>query len=310
MAEYAIREMRSDDRLDVAELICLSTNSWYQTHGRELIFNGGPQTTELYYDVYHQLEGSSGIVAEDARTSRVIGSCFQHIRPTHVSLGIMNVHPNHFSRGVAGALLRHILQTAENLDRPVRLVSSAMNLDSFSLYTHAGFVPRRAYQDMWMRVPSRGLNMKLPGISQVRDAVLADAPRMAALEMEVSHVRRDGDYRSFIENEMGIWHVSVFEGEDGQLDGFLVSCAHPGCNMLGPGVMRSDDEVALALIVSELNQHRGRAPVFLLPVERNTLVARAYDWGARNCEVHFAQVRGEFVPFDGITMPTFMPETA
>ena len=87
-----------------------------------------------------------------------------------------------------------------------------------------------------------------PGLSQVRDAVIADVPLMAALEMEVSHIRRDGDYRHFIENPMGIWHVSVFEGEDGQLDGFLVSCAHPGCNMLGPGVMRNDDEVATAML--------------------------------------------------------------
>jgi GNAT superfamily N-acetyltransferase len=310
MAEFAIREMRPEDRLDVAELICLSTNSWYSSHGRELVFTGGPQATELHYDVYHALEGSSGIVAEDARTSRLIGSCFQHIRPTHVSLGIMNVHPNHFGRGVAGALLRNIIQTAEALDRPVRLVSSAMNLDSYSLYTHSGFVPRCAFQDMWMKVPSRGFGVKVQGVSQVRDAVLADIPLMAALEMEVSHVRRDSDYRHFIENPLGIWHVSVFEGEDGQLDGFLVSCAHPGCNMLGPGVMRNDDEVATALLVAELNQHKGRAPVFLLPVERNTLVCRAYDWGARNCEIHFAQVRGEFTPFDGITMPTFMPETA
>jgi hypothetical protein len=35
-----------------------------------------------------------------------------------------------------------------------------------------------------------------------------------------------------------------------------------------------------------------------------------YDWGARNCELHFCQVRGEFKPFQGISMPTFLPETA
>jgi hypothetical protein len=34
-----------------------------------------------------------------------------------------------------------------------------------------------------------------------------------------------------------------------------------------------------------------------------------YDWGARNCELHFCQVRGEFQAFRGISMPSFLPET-
>jgi hypothetical protein len=34
-----------------------------------------------------------------------------------------------------------------------------------------------------------------------------------------------------------------------------------------------------------------------------------YDWGARNCELHIYQVRGQFKPFQGISMPTFLPET-
>ena len=34
-----------------------------------------------------------------------------------------------------------------------------------------------------------------------------------------------------------------------------------------------------------------------------------YGWGVRNCEPHFAQVRGAFQPPTGLIMPTFMPET-
>jgi len=309
MSGFTIRAMQPGDRLEVAELICLSTNTWYQAHGRGTIFAGGPTTTELHFDVYHALEGSSGIAAVDERTGRIIGSCFLHVRPTHVSLGIMNVHPNHFGRGVAGALLRHIVQVADGLGRPVRLVSSAMNLDSFSLYTRAGFVPRHAYQDMWLKVPSQGLVTEGLDDHRVRDAVAADIPAMAALEMEVSHIRRDGDYRYFIRDEMGIWHVSVVEGKGKRLEGFLVSCTHPGCTMIGPGAMRTE-AAAVALLAVELDQHRGRSPVFLLPVESTSLVRQAYDWGARNCEIHFCQVRGEFTPFSGVSMPTFMPETA
>jgi hypothetical protein len=46
-----------------------------------------------------------------------------------------------------------------------------------------------------------------------------------------------------------------------------------------------------------------------MPVVREKLVQQAYDWGARDCEVHFCQVRGAFRPFRGIRMPSFLPET-
>ena len=79
--------------------------------------------------------------------------------------------------------------------------------------------------------------------------------------------------------------------------------------MLGPGISRTDEQ-AIALIQKELDVNRGRSPVLLVPVEREKMVRQMYDWGARNCELHFCQVRGEFRPFNGVNMPTFILETA
>jgi len=79
--------------------------------------------------------------------------------------------------------------------------------------------------------------------------------------------------------------------------------------MLGPGVIRKED-VAAALFLRELDNHRGRSPIFLVPVDRARLVRMAYDWGARNCELHFGMVRGECRPYQGINVPTFILETA
>jgi hypothetical protein len=135
-----------------------------------------------------------------------------------------------------------------------------------------------------------------------------DVAAMVELEMQVSHISRPGDYRYFIENRLGIWHASVLEAEHGGIDGFLYSVNHPTSNMLGPGVMRTESDAA-ALIHSELNCHRGRTPVFLIPADRHALVKQIYAWGARNCEIHFCQVRGRFEGFGGIALPTFMPET-
>ncbi len=311
MSEIRLRIMTPQDRSEVAELIYASLNHWYQTHGRPAIFSGGPQVTEVFYDVYSVLEPGCAVVAENPRTGRLMGSCFYHPRPHHVSLGIMNVHPNYFGTGVGRALLQHIIDFTDQAGyKSLRLTQSAFNLDSFSLYNRAGFVPRGAYQDMFVPVPAGGLQAAAPpGAGQVRAAGPDDVAGMAALEMEVSGITRETDCRYAIENRLGFWRVSVYENLRGQIDGWIISCGHPAFNMLGPCVTRSDQEAA-ALVYVELNHHRERSPVFLVPVERGRLVRQMYDWGARNCELHLYQVRGQFRPFQGISMPTFLPETA
>ena len=183
-----------------------------------------------------------------------------------------------------------------------------MNLDSFSLYTRAGFVPRRAYQDMFLAVPESGLSHR-PGPAGIRPATMADVPAIAALEQELCGIRREGDFRYFVENRAGFWHLSVCEGEGGRLAGFMASCGHLGCNMIGPGLARRPDQAA-GLLLAELDRQRGRRPVFLVPVDCAELVAQAYQWGARNCETHFSQVRGPCPPFQGVNVPTFLPESA
>lgn len=300
--------MTNADWSEVADLIYVSTNYWYEAHNLGVAFKGGPASTRLHCEVYETLDPGCCILAEDPGTQRIMGSCFYHPRETHVSLGIMNVHPNYFGLGIAKKLLQFIIDLAEAENQPVRLVSSALNLDSFSLYTRAGFIPRAAFQDMIIQVPSHGLDIQLPESQYVRDATLDDVPAIATLEMEISHIRREKDYRYFIKNEDSIWHTSVFVNKNGGIDGFLASINHPGSNMLGPGFVRNQDQAA-ALILAELNQSKGRSPVFLIPVHCEKLVQQMYSWGARNCEIHFCQVYGEFHPFDGIVMPTFMPET-
>ena len=306
--ELVLRPMRTAERSVVADLICASTNAWYQAAAKGVIFPAGPASTALFCDMYEDLDPGRCVVAEDGASGRLAGSCFYHPRPTHVSLGIMNVYPDYFGRGVASRLLRFITDFADTEGKPVRLVSSAMNLDSFSLYTRAGFVPRCAFQDMTVAVPASGFPRQPAGRERVRPATPGDAPLMAELEWQVSRVRRELDYHYFVENRTGIWHASVLEDGSGGLEGFLVSVAHPASNMLGPGVARTE-AAAAALIAAELDHNRGRQPVFLVPVESAGLVRQLYDWGAKNCEIHFCQVRGHFHPFQGVVMPTFMPET-
>jgi hypothetical protein len=105
--------MEPRDWSEVADMIYLSTNYWYRASGRPAIFTAGPESTLLFCRVYEDLDPGCCIVAESTRTGRLVGSCFYHPRETHVSLGIMNVHPNAFGTGVARSLLRFITDVAD-----------------------------------------------------------------------------------------------------------------------------------------------------------------------------------------------------
>ena len=306
-----LRRMRPDEHAAIAQLVFESINAWYKEHLDKEVFGDDPSAAMVFPEVYEALDPGCCIVAEDADSGRLAGSCFFHPRETHVSLGIMNAHPDYFGHGVATRILDEVISISEAEGKPVRLVSSAMNLDSYSLYTRKGFVPRALFQDMFIQVPEGGLLPEAAPdvLGRVRDARPADAPLLADLELELSGIRREKDFVHFAENAAGIWGVSVLEGESGRIDGFLCSVKHPGSNMLGPGVMRTDADAA-ALIYRELDaRHRGRAPVFLVPADREELVQTLYAWGGRNCEMHVCQVRGDCPPITGVLMPTFMPET-
>ena len=302
--------MQDSDREAVVRLVFESTNAWYKAHFDKNVFGGEVSSCRVFPEVYEALDPGCCIIAEDEANGRLAGSCFFHPRETHYSLGIMNAHPDYFGQGVATRILDEVLSLADADAKPVRLVSSAMNLDSFSLYTRRGFVPYATFQDMVLPVPDGGLEVDPPEcLGRVRDAVPGDAVLMADLEMKLNGIRREKDFVHFIENAAGIWGVSVIEGEDVGISGFLCSVRHEGSKMLGPGVSVSWQDAA-ALVLAELNaRHRGGAPVFLVPVDQGELVSTLYGWGARNCEMHLGQARGECPPVHGVLMPTFMPET-
>lgn len=307
---FKMRLMKAADFDAVAELIFLSTNAWYQQRLGHHIFQCRPQDCRIFCEVYDDLDPDGGLVLEHGRSGMIVGSCFFHPRETHVSLGIMNVHPNYFGHGIAGRLLERIVDEAENRDLPLRLVSSALNLDSYSLYNRHGFVPFCLYQDLFLQVPDEGLPVPAdPSLPRVREAAPSDLMAMGRLEFEVSGISRERDYCYFIENSSGIWKTFVSVDESGEVDGFLNSIDHPAIRIIGPGVMRSQ-AAAEALLRAQLDHFRGKAVVFILPAEQSELVQTAYSFGARNCELHLGQVRGVSQPVTGIVMPTFLPETA
>ncbi len=307
---FILRPLCDDDIWDYADLLFSSFNAWWWKHGLGRDFyECSPQDTAIFYQVYNDLTPGCSVAAIQRDTGRMMGACYYHPREFHVSLGIMAMHPNYVGYGIARAFVRYILDyTREQSFKACRLVCSAMNLDSFSLYNRSGFIPRAMYQDMLIDVPPNGIRAHVSGEDNIRDAAADDVEGMGELELYVSGVKREIDYRYAIENPRGVMHASVYENEAGAIDGFMISLKHPALNILGPCVGRSE-EVVIALIRRELDRFKGLAALFVVPMQKRTIVEQLYDWKAVNVETHVKQVWGEFQEFRGVSLPSYLPET-
>lgn len=308
---FIIRQKKESDNEGVAKLIMDSLNVWYRKNRGFESCVPSLEAASIYTRIYDALDPDCCVVAEDADTGQLAGSCFFHPRPTHVSLGIMTVSPEYFGRRVSSKILAYIVGVAERRNQTLRLVSSAMNLDSFSLYSKAGFVPRAMFHDVQVEVPGEGFIERPTQGKTIRDAALDDVDAIVALEREVCGIDRAKDYRFFIENRDGIWGTSVLvDDATGAIDGVMCSVKDPGCNMVGPGAARTE-EGAIALVKRELNRYKGEwAPIVLVPTDCVAMGQEIYAIGGKNTETHVAQSLGPVPEKRGVVIPTFMPETA
>ena len=310
LQEFDRRPLSDTDRTEYGHMLHSAFNTWYWRHGwgRDY-FTCTPDDAAVFYDIYNDLNPGCSIAFFDRTTGALAGACFYHPREHHMSLGIMAVHPDYFGRGIGRALVNGIAQfTDDNKLSSLRLVSSAMNMDSFSLYNRSGLVPRVSYNDMILEVPADGLAVVAPGQDRVRDAKLSDIDAMAQLEHELSGISRRTDYEYAINNERGFLSAAVIEDESGTLSGFAISVKCPALNMIGPCVARSEED-ALALVRRQLDNFAGQVPLFLVPMQKRHMVETLYSWGARNVETHLYQVRGDYSECRGVNMPSFLPET-
>lgn len=301
-----IRTMKRSDWTEVGHLIHNATNTWYVNNGKAAVFGCTPEDVRFFCEVYESMDPDCCLVAEV--DGRIAASCFYHPRPTHFSLGIMCVHPEFYGLGLAKKLLNKIIDLSSQAGKPLNLISSAMNLDSFSLYNKAGFVPTAVYQDMILPVPDEGLSFDDSSLKAVRPARFADIPQMVKLEKEIHGKDRGKDLQYIIANSPGIWNCHVYE-EDGAISGFLCSVNHPSSKIIGPGVMNAPG-ACLDLIKSHLNYYKGTTPLIIAPCSQNNLVQELLKMGAKNVEMHFSQTLGGISgqATNGIIIPTFMPE--
>ena len=296
--------------LQIASLIHRALVAWYEARLRQgARFGTSAEPFLLFPAVYEALDPGQAVGAYGG-DGALRGVCFIHERETHFALGIVATEPECAGGGVARAMVQVALERARLAGKPVRLVSSLLNLDSFSLYSRLGFYPHTIYQDLSFDIPSEGMACPAPESAlRVRPARGEEAAGIADLEMKLQGVRREKDYRFFLENGVGQWSVWVCEDASGALCGALVSSCHPHWGMLGPGVAR-DTSTALGLLWTALDARRGRNTVVLAPSAEVGLLRTLYAWGGRNIELHAAQILGSLPLVSGIAFPTFLPESA
>lgn len=307
--DCTLRPMVEADALAHATMLKRSFNRWYRDHGMtEDFFKCTEREMTIFWEVYRRISPGYCVLAVDTDSHAVLGACFYHPREHHVSLGIMAVDPDSFGRGVGGKLVQHIIDfTESNGYKALRLVGSAGNMESFSLYNRYGFVPRVVMQDLMVPVPAAGMGQAVPGAERVRDAKLDDVPRIQALELEISGICRANDYRFLIDNSLGL-HASVIEDAKGNLTGFAASIKHIVLNMIGPAFARTEEDM-LALIHRELDRYGGASALIVVPMDKRHLVETLYRWKAKNVETHLLQVRGHYQPIVGVNLPSYLPET-
>jgi GNAT superfamily N-acetyltransferase len=302
--------LHADQHDEVAALLHRSLVNWYETRLSEgHRFGTSSSGFRIFPELYGALDPGEAICVRDARGS-LRGVCFVHSRETHISIGIVATDPEFSGCGLARRMMEVAMDRARAEHKPVRLISSAMNLDSFSLYTRLGFVPGSLFQDIEIVVPEAGLPHPPPlGVDCIRPALSTEAGRLADLEFKLQHIRREKDYAFFLNDTSGHWQVWVYENKAAELCGFMVSSQHPDWSMIGPGTA-VDAEIAKALVWKSLDHRRGKSTVILAQGSAPSLVRALYAWGGRNIELHLSQSTAPIGATEGITFPTFLPETA
>ena len=305
---FTLGRLQPEQFDEAAALIHASTNAWYLKNTGRVAFGCEPSGCRLFPDTYHALDAGQCITATDDATGKLIGTCYLHPRETHIGVGIVNTAPDVASAGVASQMIREACAIADACGLPLRLVSSASNMDSYSLYHRQGFVARQIFQDMLLPVPE-DTSVLTAGIEtgSVRLATIFDVPAIAALERELTGSYRPADWSHFVETDH--FSVLVDVASDGSIFGALNVTNHVANCTLGPAHARDEASVC-RLLAAALPVVAGRTALVLVSPASTIVTKILYAWKARNADIHLLQVRGAYSTPYGVQLMTFLPESA
>ena len=308
MAVRIARLLRSEYD-DAAELIHDSTNQWTLKASGKVAFNCLPTDCRLFPDMYDVTDYGECIAAYDIDSGRLVGTCYLHPRDTHIGVGIVNTAPDIAGSGVASTMIRDACQIADAACLPLRLLSSASNMDSYSLYHRAGFTTRTVFQDIHFCVTAHLLDSpSSPSTMGIRLATLDDVSAITDLEKRLTGIVRPQDWSYLIGHGIP-FQVLLIEGPGAILMGVLNATNHPANCTLGPAVAVSEAAMS-SLLFASLPFVMDRTVLVLAAPTAQYLCNLLYQWGGRNTDIHLLQVRGEYTEPLGVQLMSFLPESA
>jgi hypothetical protein len=161
---------------------------------------------------------------------------------------------------------------------------------------------------MVINVPQENYSVSAPDMDKVRIAAFEDVPKMNDLEMEISAIKQQNDYRYAIENPREVVQATMYENNQQRIHGFMIAAKHCDNNFLGPSVARTE-EMTFASICRESERFRSVSPLFFIPMLKSLMVERLYEWSAFNVETNLKEVWGEFQDYRGVSVPSYLPKT-
>jgi predicted N-acetyltransferase YhbS len=219
-----------------------------------------PEFTAIQMESMLRTEGICGLVAE--RHGNVVGSAFEDERGDIVGIGPVTVDPG-TEGGVGRALMESLLRRcAERDSRGVRLVQTAYNYRSLSLYAKLGFAVREP-----LSVFQGSIENASTTSGDVRTATADDLEPCDDLCLRVHGHDRHGELSGWI----GAGTARVVE-RGGQITGYAT-----GCGYLSHAVGEADDDIIALLQAAEMIAGLG----FLVPSRNTRLMTWCLDSGLR-----------------------------
>jgi len=213
--------------------------------------------------VAHLIEhpGFFSVVAE--RDGRIVGSNFLDERSMIVGVGPITVDPEAQSAGIGRALMDAVLERSRERRVPgVRLLQSAYNNDSMSLYAKLGFDVREPFA----MIQGRSLGLEI-SCCTVRPATKADAEACNAVCARVHGHDRAGE----LLDALARGTASVAE-RNGRITGYTT-----GIGFFGHSAGETDDDVEALIAAAE----RFDGPGFLVPMRNTELLRWCLSRGLR-----------------------------
>jgi predicted N-acetyltransferase YhbS len=260
MSEVQLRRATADDAGACARIMWDAFETFANAHNFP-VEPGTPEFTDFQMRAMLSTDGIVGLVAE--RDGDFLGSALQDERGAIVGVGPVSVDPAARDGRVGRALMEALLQRSRDRDvAGVRLVQTAYNYRSLSLYAKLGFAVREPLS-VFQGSPDAAA---VPGTT-VRRAIPDDFAACNDLCRQVHGHDRHAEVHGAVDRGT----ASVVE-RDGAISGYTT-----GLGYIGHAVGRTDDDIIALLQSVETFTGLG----VLVPSRNTVLMAWCLNAGLR-----------------------------